>query len=236
MAGGVPQLPGGVSGITNSISLLGSDVGKVAQMFGFGAASWGIYLKGKPAFLPDSIIAVDVKEDWRIADFPMENGAFQSYNKVRTPYEYRVTMTKAGGSSGLAAYANVQGLLGGGNAVSSFLQSVETAALSLNLYDVVTEDRTYGNACISHYDYRRTATNGADMVTVDLWLTEINQSVGTNYSNTQSPTSSGSLSDTSAPSGQDATNTGTVQPVSAAQNDAIQAHAQQTINAAGTYF
>jgi hypothetical protein len=159
----------------------------------FAKPQWGIYLNGVAALVPDNIIAVDFKNDWRIADYPQEEGAFQSYNKVLTPYDVKVTMTK-GGAGLLSAIG-----IGSSANVKSFIAAVEMAAASLNLYDVMTPDRTYHSANITHYDYKRSAENGVSLLTVELWLQQIRVTATTAFTNT------------AAPDGMDPANTGSVQ-------------------------
>jgi hypothetical protein len=177
MANGIPALLSTIDNVANNIALVVADAELVLAMFA--APAWGVYLNGFPAIVPDSIAAVEFKADWRVSDFTQEAGAFQTYNKVRMPYDARVTMTKGGTSAARAA----------------FLYTVETAAASLNLYSVVTPDRTYPSATIDHYDYRRTDKNGVGLLTVDLWLMEVRVTATTTFSNTQAPSGAASVND-----------------------------------------
>src|SRR4029077_12452994 len=61
-------------------------------------------------------------------------------------------------------------------------------------YDVVTPEKTYESANIHHYDYQRTAVNGAGMIVVDVWLTQVVQVSTTVFSNTQNPSSQDPIS------------------------------------------
>ena len=132
---------------------------------------WGIFLDGQPAIVPDSIIGVDFKRDWHIADYPIEDGGFESYNKVRLPYDSRITMVKGGTSADRNA----------------FLAQLEAAAKSLNLYTVMTPEVQYENANIVHFDYTRRSTNGATLLTVSVWLQEVRVEASTTFTNTASP-------------------------------------------------
>jgi hypothetical protein len=155
MATGIPSLLNRVASVTNPIALLVAD----AQLL-LGLTStpkWGIYLNGSPVIIPDSVVAFDYKNEWRIADYPQEAGAFASYNKVSTPFDVRVRLTKGGSEAERA----------------SFLNAIEAASKSLNLYDVVTPEKVYSSTNIEHYDYRRTNLNGVGLLTVDIWLLEI---------------------------------------------------------------
>jgi hypothetical protein len=104
---------------------------------------------------------------------------------VTMPFDARVRMTKGGTDAER----------------SSFLDAVDAAADSLNLYGVVMPDVTYENANIVNYSYQRTSTNGVGLLTVDLWLLEIRE------------TATAAFSNTAAPSGADPVSNGSVQPV-----------------------
>ena len=130
-------------------------------------------------------MAVDYKQGWHIADYPIEDGDFASYNKVATPFDAKVTFTQGGTESDRAA----------------FLAAIEAAAASLALYNVVTPEKTYLNANIEHYDYRRTSRNGVGLLMVDVGLVEIRQVATTTFTQTAQP------------SGADQVNGGTVQAI-----------------------
>lgn len=166
MANGIPAL-NSINQVASGVVLLVADAVGILNMLG--APQWGLFLNGAPALVPDSVMSVEIKADWRLSDYQQEPNAFQSYNKVQTPYDARVTMTK------------------GGSGIGSFLLAVEAAVASLNLYDVVTPDRVYSSANLTHYDYRRTNTNGVSLLTVDLWLEEVRVTGTTTAPSTQAP-------------------------------------------------
>lgn len=179
VSNGIPAL-NNAGHVAAGVILLAADAISILNMFG--PPQWGIYLNGLPALLPDSIISVEFKSDWRISDYPQEPNAFQSYNKVRTPYDARVTMTY------------------GGPGIGQFLLAVEAASASLALYSVVTPDRIYPNANITHFDYRRNSQNGVSLLSVDLWLEEVRVAA------------TAASADTKEPSGASPVNGGNVQP------------------------
>ena len=69
------------------------------------SAQWGIYKDGLPVVVADSVVSFGFKKDWNIADYPVEEGSFESYDKVETPFGARVRFA-SGGST-----ANRQALL-----------------------------------------------------------------------------------------------------------------------------
>jgi len=131
------------------------------------AAQWGVFQNGAAVVLADNVVAFDYKKDWRISNYPQEEGAFQSYNKVTMPYDARITMTKGGNNTDR----------------QNFLKQLDAVAASFDLYDVVTPERIYSSANVSHVDYSRTSTNGVGLLTVDIWLTEIRVTATQQFSN-----------------------------------------------------
>jgi hypothetical protein len=168
---GVPSLP---SYSTDSLGLLFEDA--VSFLFGGnGVPSWGIFLDGEQAFAYTSVIDFDYKRDYTVSDYQVEDGGFQSYDKVQLPFDVKVRVVSGGAESDR----------------QDLLNSVDAASNSLDLYDVVTPEMTYSSCNISHYDYKRTATNGVGMIVIDIWFVEIRVTSTSTFSSTQNPTTSG---------------------------------------------
>ena len=168
---GLPGLPSSVN-VFSDVALLVSDT---ASLLGFGAPQWGLFQDGFPVVIADTVTAFDYREDWRISKAPLEQGAFTSYNKVQIPFGV-VLRFAAGGS--LAAR-------------QALLDSIQAIIGSLDLFDAVTPEQTYSNVNPTHYDYHRTAENGQGLIVVDLHCELVNESVESEFSNTQSPAAAG---------------------------------------------
>lgn len=110
-----------------------------------------------PVVLPDSVMELGYKNEWNVPSYPVENGGFTNYNKVNNPYEVTLRMTKGGSTSDR----------------SDFLESIEKIAGSLNLYEVRTPEKTYGNANVIRFEYSRIGAKGAFFLEVDVVLREI---------------------------------------------------------------
>lgn len=158
-----------------------------------GASRWGLYLGGRSVIEADTIIAFDHKQEWVLADYPLERGAFESYDKVQIPYDVRLIFV-AGGSE-----ANRGGLLA----------SVAAIAGDLNLYDAVMPEKIFSRLNVIHYDFRRTAQNGVGLLSVALWCQEVRETTST--AGASNPSATGGIGDTASPSGADPVNGGTVQ-------------------------
>ena len=51
---------------------------------------WGIYLNGVAVLSYDNQMSFGYKQDWKISTYPVEQGSFQSYDKVQLPFEVRM--------------------------------------------------------------------------------------------------------------------------------------------------
>lgn len=179
---GVPALLGGITFGAAQV-LLAADA---IAGFLLGPPQWGLYLDGEPIIIADSVTAFEYKAEWTVSDYPLEQGAFQSYDKVQVPFDVRIRFVAGGSDEDRAA----------------LLDSIGAAAASLTLYDAVTPEIVYPSVNITHFDYRRTATNGVGLLAIDVWAVQVRVSASAQFSNTQSPSgaspsSGGTVSPTS---------------------------------------
>lgn len=178
----VPRNPLAVASTVDAVVLLAQDI--IGLITGLTTQPWGIYRNGLPVILADNVVSLDYKQEWTVSDFPLERGAFESYDKVELPFEARIRFTTGGSRADREA----------------FLQSIEVIAGDLNLYDVVTPERIYQSVNINHYDYARKARNGLGLLIVDIHLVQVRVGTASSFSSTQSPGAA------------DPINGGTVQP------------------------
>jgi hypothetical protein len=168
----VPGVPPLDSFLPEPLALLVQDV--VSALLGI-APQWGVFLDGVPVIEADSTVDFEFKQDFPISTYPVEQGGFQSYDKVQLPAEIRVRYA-AGGTE-----ANRQ----------SFLVSIDSNINTTTLYDVVTPEAVYLSYCFTHRDFARRAKNGVGLIIVDLWLEEIRETSAATFTNTQSPAVAG---------------------------------------------
>ncbi|MCJ2087139.1 hypothetical protein MKK88_14255 [Methylobacterium sp. E-005] len=181
-------------GFADGIALATADDPAALSFFsGVIAPQWGLYLGGAPVVSADTIIAFDGKQEFVIADYLLERGAFESYNKVQIPFDVRLVFVAGGSEANRAA----------------LLASVTAIAGDCNVYDAVMPEKVFQNVNIIHYDFRRTAQNGVGLLSVALWCQEVRQASAT-Y-----PSASGGVGDTAAPSGASPVDGGTVQATDA---------------------
>ena len=111
--------------------------------------------------MPDTIVSLDYKRDYRITDAPMEKGAFESYNKVQKPYSISLRMAKGGTET----------------ARQDFIDKVEGWAAKLALVDIITPEKSYTDCNIESFSLRRSAQDGAGLIVVDVHFMEIRETV-----------------------------------------------------------
>ena len=191
---GVPALLSGFASdpVDTAVMMVSDAVGLI---FGGNSSQWGIFLNGSAVVTADNVVSFEYKQDYAIADYTLEQGAFETYAKVQIPFNPRVRFS-AGGSA-----SNRQALL----------DSIAAIAGDFNLYDVATPEATYTSVNITHYDYHRAANSGVGLIVVDIWLQQIRVAV----SDTSGSSSSSSPS-SSSPSG--ASLSGAGQPGDVASN------------------
>jgi hypothetical protein len=194
----VPDAPGvppmvRVYQVLDAVVVLASDAAQIAKAFA--PPQWGIFSTfGQQLLVADSIIAVDYRQEYRISDYPVEDGGFGSYDKVSDPYDIRVTMAVSGKGTilsnlltGGALGAIITGVDTAAINRRQFLNQLEAAAKSLDLVEVHTPEYTYTKLNIVHHDYRREARNGATLITVDVWLREVRVTATAQFTQTQDP-------------------------------------------------
>jgi hypothetical protein len=176
---GVPALLRSVTVPTPQALEVGA-AGALTSLLGFTPPVWGVFdLDGNNVLNPDSFLALDYKNDSRVSNYPQEQGAFATYNKVATPYDVRVRMAIG---SDLASR-------------TAFIAQCDAMLASIDTFNVVTPEKTYLNATVENVDYRRETKNGATMITVEMWFLEVRETATAQFSSVQSPSAADSVSD-----------------------------------------
>ena len=92
----------------------------------------------------DSMISLENRKMAQVSDFRIEDGGFNSYNKVQTPDMVAVQIARGGDI----------------NKRKTFLEWLRENVGSTAVYDVVTPDHIYKNVTLEVYDISRTAEQG----------------------------------------------------------------------------
>lgn len=159
---GIPNIPNfkglNVAGTNALISLGGAAL--INAVFG---NYWGVFNEyGIPILLADNVTSLKYSNSAKIAQAPIEKGSFACYNKVSNPYKATVQLTKGSGGTLMRGV---------------FLGQVETLAASTLLFYIITPEYVYTNACIVGYDTAREASDGAQLIKVNLHLEEVREVV-----------------------------------------------------------
>src|ERR1039458_7014020 len=115
---GLPALPAAIAGLFSEVALMTSDGVSSSSS---SESQWGIFLNGAAVVIADNVISVDFRQDFTISNYPIEGGAFASYNKVQHPFEVKIGFSTGGGNADRASMFN----------------SIAAIISDTNLYDVV---------------------------------------------------------------------------------------------------
>lgn len=194
---GVPQLArSGLFPVTPTPELGNPAVQGALWQSASGAPTWGIFdAKGKLVVDPDNIVNFDNRNEWRISTYPVQQGQFAQYNKVAVPYEISVRLTKGKTKTER----------------KNFLASIDKIAGDLNLYTIVSPERSYVGVNVLRYEVARRGVQGAFFLAeVDIYFIQI-QEVQPQYSTTGQATANAQ-----DPTAFDPVNGGLVQPLTPA--------------------
>lgn len=158
---GVPALLRSGAQIIDTITLgkLGiSDA--LASIIGAEPIKWGVFdIDGNAIADYDSVFATEYRNESRISDYPIEQGSFSTYNKVDNPFDVMVILNCGGDESRRA----------------TFLAACERVRKSRDLYTVMTPEYTLQSVNFYGMNYRRSARDGAYMLSVELLGREVRE-------------------------------------------------------------
>ena len=174
---GLPALAAGI--IFNAVEIVASDVMSLLGLFS--GPQWGLFQDGLPVVAADNVLSFDFRQDFRISDYPVEEGAFETYNKVQVPYDVRLQFSSGG------SVAQRQELI----------DSVDAIIGSTDTFDAVTPEKTYLSINPVHQSIRRTSRSGLGLVVIDVYCREIRVTATPEFSNStdQQSQTSGSTTD-----------------------------------------
>ena len=190
MISGFPNIPdfkGLVTSGSNALIGLGG-AAIIRAIFG---NVWGLVNEfGVPVLLADNVLGLSFQSASTIVNAPIEGGSFASYNKIATPSQAVVQMSKGSG-----------GALQRGAFLAQLL-ALEGSTLK---FYVISPEFVHRNMCITNVDYARSAQEGVQLIVVNVSLEEVRE-VKVNYS----------FEEVEAPSDAKAVDGGSVQPKDAA--------------------
>ena len=188
---GLPNLPLGAA--TPAVATIASEaLSSLLWQASQVPPAWGVFdSSGNQVVTPDSVIDFAHRPQSDIPTFPVQKGAFASYNKVILPFTLQLRFSKGGTESDR----------------TQFLTDIENLYQSINLYTVITHERTYENVNLEYYEVTRRGARGAYFLTeVDLYFIQI-QEVTPQYT-----TTAVQLPNSQSDAAQPTSNVGSVQP------------------------
>lgn len=136
------------------------------------APGYGIYdISGASPITVDSFVGVLMGKGYDISTYPVEQGSFESYNKVEQPFRGTLRLARARGVAER----------------SKFLDQLDALCKTTDLYTLVTPERTYRNVNFIEHEYDRTGERGAGMILADVRFMEVRQSTVTIFTETRAP-------------------------------------------------
>lgn len=188
----IPEFKGLVTSGSNALIGLGG-AAIIRAIFG---NVWGLVNEfGVPVVLADNVLGLSFQSASTIVNAPIEGGSFASYNKIATPSQAVVQMSKGSG-----------GALQRGAFLAQLL-ALEGSTLK---FYVISPEFVHRNMCITNVDYARSAQEGVQLIVVNVSLEEVRE-VKVNYS----------FEEVEAPSDAKAVDGGSVQPKDATTNTSI---------------
>jgi hypothetical protein len=161
------------------------------------APSWGVYdSNGNKILNPDNIYAFSDRSEWRESDYPVQRGAYGSYNKVIVPPDQTLRMTKGGSLSQRTA----------------FLKSIRNIAGDTKTYTIISPEESYFNVNVMRVELIRRSSEGAFFLEVDVYFKTIVEQ------NAQYSTTAANTANASNPPALPPVNQGNVQPQATVPN------------------
>jgi hypothetical protein len=116
-------------------------------------------------------VAFEFKQDFRISNYPVEEGSFESYNKVQIPYDVRLRFSTGG------SVADRQAMI----------ESVDAIIGSTDVFDAVTPEKVYQSLNPVHQDIRRTSRDGVGLLVIDIFCEQVRITATPQFTSSQQP-------------------------------------------------
>lgn len=141
---------------------------------------WGLYRASDNslALTADTVNSVGYDAEYRIADYPLQDGKFESYDKVALPFGVRVQLVKGGALTQRGA----------------FMRDLESLRGNTELYNVVTPEWSHLNVNIERISIDRSREQGANLITAEIILREIRIDATATTSNSKEPSAASPVS------------------------------------------
>lgn len=174
---GIPPMPRQAARVT-ALALAATASYRYGSQFN--GPQWQILTEsGAAALIPDSVIAFDFHGESRVSNYPVENGAFSSYNKVASPFDARLVIS-CGGQGQMSR--------------EGFLAALGSMADSTDLFTIVTPNAVFPNCNLVTFDFSQKAKEGAKLIVASCYFVEIRQTALASYQATKKPSGANPVS------------------------------------------
>jgi len=168
---GVPNIPRNPFLAAETIITIGSNAFARAQVnFLMAVARPPVYAlideSGAPVLLPDTFQAFANDDTSQLSNYPVEQGSFNTYNKVDNPFIPRVVMSKGGSDAERAA----------------FFEQVLQLRRSTALLTLITPEAIFRNINLVAFNYSKTNRTGANMLHIEMIFNEVRLAPAAQYS------------------------------------------------------
>lgn len=164
----IPGLPALAAGIVIEVVQLAT-ADALSGLGSSGDPQWGLFLDGSPAVVADNVVSFEFKQDFRNSSFPVEEGSFETYNKVPVPYDVRLRFSTGGSVTDR----------------QTLTQSIDAIIGSTQLFDGVTPEKVYQSINPVHQSIRRTAHSGVGLLVVDVYCEEVRVTATQQFTSSQ---------------------------------------------------
>lgn len=125
------------------------------------APMWGIFdQNNKQVVTQDSVMDFGYRHATNLPDYPIQNGAFGSFNRVSLPFENFLVLTKGGSVAER-------------NAFLAQIDAIDTGPGALLLYTILTPEKSYSNVNVSHVELTRRGARDATFFDVEIRFRQI---------------------------------------------------------------
>lgn len=167
----IPPLPGVPAINRKSAGFVGAGLNVVAQILpsilpdGIFGTKWAILdaKTSQPILIPDNFVSYERISESKIQNYPVEQGSFSSYNKVRLPKMYRLTVSSNGTKTSKINFLSA----------ITRMETGRNSDQSPITVTIATPETTSPPVCLIHTDQRREAKSGATLLIFQLTFQEI---------------------------------------------------------------
>lgn len=159
---GVPQLVRSAQFPPSAPPSLGNAAASSALWQSTQAAPvWGVFDQSNNAVVtPDSVLDFGYRHENNLPDYPIQNGAFGSFNRVSLPFDASVVLTKGGSVAERAAFL-------------AQIDAIDTGPGALLLYTILTPEKSYLNVNVGHVELSRRGAKDATFFDVEIRFRQI---------------------------------------------------------------